>query len=92
MEQALKRHPAYLQAVDDALLEFDYGDMMPMGWLIEHFDLTKPTIGTAEKFNEYHFAFLNAMDKFREILLDDHSMLLTNVKGNITLLGGWPDD
>lgn len=80
------KFPEYLQAVDDAIEDFYYGDIISIEWLYVHFDLHPPKIGTHDQFKTYQLKFLSAMDGFRELLLTEHKIMLQNVRGEGYLL------
>lgn len=76
-----QKYPAYLQAIEDAVKLFGYGDIISYDWLYENFKIEKMQIGTAERFKELQIEFMVAIDKFKDELLLRHSMLLKNVRG-----------
>ena len=77
----LIKHPVYLQAAGDAVLQFKYGDLISFEWLYQNLKLRKPAHGTAEDFERFQFAFLSAYDGFQRELLEENQMMLVNVRG-----------
>ena len=73
--------PAWKQAVNSAVKEFTWGDVIPSGWLCDNFDLPLPPTGSVEEFRRYGLLFLRSMDSFREALLTKHNMALKSVTG-----------
>jgi hypothetical protein len=80
MEQ-IKKYPAYLQAVDEILKSYTYGDIIPKVWLAKELELIEPETGTYKSMQEYQFKFLAAIEPLKEKLLTDHQMYLKSVRG-----------
>ena len=73
--------PAWKQAGADFVAQFSYGDLVPLDWFYTHFELTQPEYCGREEFNKFQFAFLDAMENLKTLLLQQHSMALANVRG-----------
>ena len=73
--------PVGLKAAREALEKFNFGDVIPMTWLHEHFEIETPAVATPEEFKTLQFKFLTAMDQFRDELLLENKMALQNVRG-----------
>lgn len=81
MNDRVTLFPMWKQAVQDAKEQFTYGDMITMDWLNQAFGIKRLERGTAEEFQKQQFDFLAAMDAFRDQLLEEHRMALSNVRG-----------
>jgi hypothetical protein len=77
-----KKFPEWKQAVDNAISEFDHGDLVSFKWLYEQFGISPPKSGTAEQFKEFQFKFLSYIENFKETLLLEHCMYLSSVRGD----------
>lgn len=73
--------PAWKNAVEIAANEFSHGDVISMQWLHDNFKITKPVNGTFDDFQKYQFAFLEAIDGFKNELLENHQMAIVNIRG-----------
>lgn len=71
----------YEQAARDAVKLFSYGDVIPKSWLMDKFNLKMPEVGTKAIFDSVAFEFLQNVDRFKDILLFEHKMLLVAVRG-----------
>lgn len=82
MTDPVKIDPVWRQAADDAVHEFDYGEMIPHSWIGEHLEID-PREGklTIERHRELDFDLLRKMDGFRDALLYEHKRYLVNVRG-----------
>ncbi len=79
--EMLNRHPLWKQAVDDAVREFNYGDMIPFSWLYNAFNMHPLERGTAKEFQKAQFAFLGAIENFKLTMLEEHNMYLHSMRG-----------
>lgn len=77
----VKLFPSSLQAAQDVLANYSYGDVIPMAWLHENFDCHPPETGSMRDFQKYHLQFFSLFEQFRAELLENHSMALVNVRG-----------
>lgn len=73
-------HPEWRQAAKDIADKFSYGDLVTMEWLQKSFHLVEPT--TIEQFKSYQLEFLSSMDALRQELLEEHRLVLRNVRGS----------
>jgi len=73
--------PAWKNAVEVAAREFTPGAVISMQWLHESFKITKPMDGTFDDFQKYQFKFLEAIDGFKNELLENHRMAIVNIRG-----------
>lgn len=81
-EAELKLFPAWRQAVQDFLAEFQYGDVVPHDWLAERFALPqRDEKMTAAAFQARQFEWLSSIEGFKSTLLQDHQVLLQSVRG-----------
>ena len=73
-----KLHPAWKQAVAD-LIEINPqpGYVVTEDWLVDHFELPRPTNGGAESAQKWNLVFLDYRDRFRRRLEEDHSLIFT---------------
>lgn len=72
--------PLWRQAVVDLLNECpEPGHLITKAWLNSHFELEEGY--TADQFKRYHYAFLEAMEGFRNELLVDHNIALKVISG-----------
>ena len=76
-----KLDPPYRQAVEDCVHQFHFGDLIEHEWLRQAFEIDFPEKGTRAQFEAMQFAFLEAMDGFRQYLLEHYRMALQNVRG-----------
>jgi hypothetical protein len=60
---------------------FDYGDIIDKTWLMTQFYIEYPDRGTKQDFEKITFEFLQNMEGFRAIMLEEHQMHLLNVRG-----------
>jgi hypothetical protein len=74
-------YPAWKNAVRVASMAFAPGDMISMAWLHYQFKIQKPTECTFDEYQKYQFAFLEAIDGFKNELLEDYQMAIANVRG-----------
>lgn len=74
----VKLHPSWKQAVAD-LIELDPqpGYVVTEDWLIEHFDLPRPSHGGADAAQKWKLTFLDYRDNFRRRLEEEHSLIFT---------------
>lgn len=78
----VKLHPAWKQAVQDFLADFQYGDIVPHEWLVKHFGLPLPDERmSVAAFQSRQFEWLSAIEGFKATLLQDHQVLLQSVRG-----------
>ncbi|MCP3868333.1 MAG: hypothetical protein GY703_09615 [Gammaproteobacteria bacterium] len=78
---SLPLYPPECQAACDAQQCFDYGDIIPLDWLQEHFQLVPPDSGKFRDFKTYQLRFLSAMDRFRSLMLEDYKKALNSERG-----------
>ena len=71
----------YVSAALAAVEEFTYGDTIGKDWLLAKFGLTQPIEGTKKDFDTFAFDFLQNVEGFRGVLLEEHKMHLLNVRG-----------
>ncbi len=74
-------YPAHLEAAAQAVVLFNYGDVISKNWLLENFKIESPETMSRQEFESNAFKFLSMMDAFRTTLLEDHYMCLQSVKG-----------
>lgn len=72
-------HPEWRQAAKDIAEQFKYGDLVSMVWLQEAFHLQEPK--SIEEFKSYQLDFLASMDALRQELMEEHKLVLRNVRG-----------
>jgi hypothetical protein len=79
-----KLHPIWKQAVAD-LLELDPqpGHVITEDWLIEHFELPRPTHGGIDDAQKWKLTFLGLRDAFRRTLEEEHSLIFTYVERDV---------
>jgi Leucine-rich repeat (LRR) protein len=80
----LKKHPLHMQAVEDFLKQFAYGDIVSHSWLEEHFgmpSLSETKTMTSDQFRERQFEWLANVEAFKGELLKSHQVCLQSVRG-----------
>jgi hypothetical protein len=73
--------PAWKNAVCVAAVEFGYGDVISFDWLHTNFKISKPNHGSFDEYQKYQFAFLEAIDGFKNELLESHQIAISNIRG-----------
>jgi len=81
MKTQVKLFPDWKQAVDDAISEFTYGGFISKQWLYDHLNMHPPKQTNFEEYEKFTIAFMSAMANFKGLLLEEHKMLLKNVRG-----------
>lgn len=71
----------YQIAADEAANKYKYGEVISKNWLMEKFAISYPERGTQKEFEAVSFEFLQNMDGFKSILLDQYQMFLNPVRG-----------
>lgn len=79
--QALSRDPIWVEAAIQASREFDYGDVIPHDWLLDSLNIEQLDSGTADQFRKHSFDLLQKVEGFKRVMLEEHQMYLTNVRG-----------
>lgn len=77
--EALKLDPPWRQAVEDANVLFEYGEIIAKDWLLEAFEIQQPK--TLAEFQRHQFAFLDALTNFRELLSEHYKKELRALPG-----------
>lgn len=78
----VKIFPAWKQAVQDFLAQFQYGDIVSHDWLVERFGLPRPDERmSVAAFQARQFEWLAAIEGFKATLLHEHQVLLQSVRG-----------
>jgi hypothetical protein len=78
----LQKDPIWLQATEDALHAFAYGDIIPHDWLADHLGIEYPDKPmTLKAYRERDFDLLRKVELFKDELLTKHRWYLTNVRG-----------
>lgn len=75
------KYPIWLQAADDLVREFSYGDTVPHEWLDEHLGIEYPETGTRETMQAISLQKLTCTEELKIILREEHLILLRNVRG-----------
>jgi hypothetical protein len=76
----IKKSPIWKQAVEDFLAsDYAYGDTVPHGWFVDHFELEQPT--TAKQQKDFQAQLARSLAKFRMHMLKHHLMDFVNVWG-----------
>lgn len=77
----IKLHPIWKQAVVDLLeMNPEPGYVITEDWLLEHFELPRPSGGGFDAAEKWRFTFLDLRTKFKEALEDEHSLIFTDVE------------
>jgi hypothetical protein len=71
----------YIEAANIAAKSFVYGEVIPKAWLIQKFMLTEPEHGTRKDFEAFAFDYMQNVEGFREVMLKEHRMHLSSVRG-----------
>lgn len=74
-------YPEWKQAAIDAVKEFTYGDTITHEWLLEKFDMKKQKTWTEEEHNSFQLKLLSYVDGFKDHMLENNKMYLTNARG-----------
>lgn len=83
-DQVLRLFPAWKQAIEDFLMEFKYGDLVPHEWLEDRFGMPSLSLVgamTAEEYRDRQWQWVGSMEAFRSELLRDHQVCLQSVRG-----------
>lgn len=73
--------PIWRQAAKEAVAEFQYGDIIPRDWLLEHLDIAEPQEKlTAKQHQVYAFEILSKTDGFKEEMLTRYQRYLVNIR------------
>lgn len=80
--QELKKDPIWLQACEDAMHRFEYGDIIPHDWLALHLGIEYPDKPmTIEEYRARDFDMLRKVEAFKDELLTEHKWYLISVRG-----------
>jgi hypothetical protein len=78
----LPLYPVWKNAAQEAVEEFNYGDVITHDWLFLHLEIDEPTEKiTVEKHRELQFDLLRKVEGFKEVMLADHLRYLVNIRG-----------
>lgn len=77
----IKLDPPYRQAVQDAVGQFRYGDLITHEWLHKHLEVEIPEEGTRQEFEEAQWQLVEGVESFKQMMLEQHLMALQNVRG-----------
>ncbi len=83
----VKKFPIWKQAVEDFVSQDPPaapGYILHDRWLLEHFEMSKPTSGLYEEIARFNLAFLDSKTKFFAALRDNHQIQFAERDG-----GGW---
>lgn len=73
--------PIWRQAAKDAVAAFDYGDIIPRDWLLDHLGIAEPQEKlTAKQHQAYAFEILSKTDGFKEEMLTRYQRYLVNIR------------
>jgi hypothetical protein len=71
----------YIVAAEEASQQFTYGSLIKKDWLIDKFSIEFPEFGRKKDFDDANFEFLQNMEGFKNIMLEDYQMHLKVVRG-----------
>lgn len=71
----------HINAANEAIKEFNYGDLIGKQWLIDRSLLIEPLRGTKKDFELFAFDFMDFMESFKNEMLETHKMHLVPVRG-----------
>ncbi len=77
----LELDPIWRQAAKEAVAAFDYGDIIPRDWLLDHLGIAEPQEKlTAKQHQAYAFEILSKTDGFKEEMLTRYQRYLVNIR------------
>ena len=76
---SISLYPEWREAADQVVIQFKYGEIIPLDWLREQFQLSEPK--TIDEFRDQQFAMLQNMDDLRQELLVEHRLMLKSIRG-----------
>ena len=74
--------PIWRQAALDACDAFQYGDVIPHEWVIEHLAIHEPErLMSVAEHKQRSFEILQRVEGFKEVMLEDYQRYLSSVRG-----------